>query len=272
MPIINRRSFCVGALSSAVAVAALALSAGNSIAIPTAVAADKDARCFEMRVYYAPAGRLDDLHARFREHTVKLFAKHGMENIGYWVPVDNKENKLVYLLAYPNREAREASWKAFFADPEWQDVAKKTEANGKIVAKVDQIFLETTDYSPALKLGDVSRGGVFEMRTYKANTGLLPDLDARFRDHTLELFKKHGMGNFVYFHKAPGQPDADRTLLYFLTHKSQDDAKASFKAFADDPDWKSAREQSEKKAGGSLTVQGGVKSEFLKPTDYSPTK
>src|SRR5260370_37740825 len=69
-----------------------------------------DSRLYEMRVYFAAPGKLDDLNARFRNHTVALFEKHGMENLGYWVPVDNKENKLVYILAYPSREARQASW------------------------------------------------------------------------------------------------------------------------------------------------------------------
>ena len=96
-----------------------------------ATAAEQDARVFELRTYYAPEGRLDDLQARFRDHTLKLFEKHGFTNVGYWVPIDNPENKLVYLLAFPNREAQEASWKAFFADPDWQDVRKKTEAKAR---------------------------------------------------------------------------------------------------------------------------------------------
>ena len=240
--------------------------------IGPASAAPNDPRYFEMRVYYAPPGKLDDLHARFRNHTIKLFEKHGMQNIGYWVPLDNKDNKLVYLLAYPNRGARDASWKAFISDPEWKEVAKKTEANGKIVAKVEEIFLETTDYSPAVKVGDLSKGGVFELRTYTTPPGLLPNLDSRFRDHTVKLFEKHGMSNQGYFHKAAGHAGNDTSLIYFLTHKSQDSAKESFKSFGMDPAWKSAREASEKKAGGSLTAPGGVKSEFLKPTDYSPSK
>lgn len=110
------------------------------------------------------------------------------------------------------------------------------------------------------------------MRTYTTPPGLLPNLDARFRDHTVALFQKHGMKNWAYFHKAAGQPEANATLLYFLSHKSQDAAKASFDAFRKDPTWVAAREASEKKAGGSLTVKDGVKSVFLVPTDYSPTK
>lgn len=231
-----------------------------------------DTRCFEMRTYYAPAGKLDDLHARFRDHTMALFKKHGMENIGYFVPIDNTNNTLVYLLAYPNREARDASWKEFMADPDWKAAYKASEANGKLVSKVDQIFLQPTDFSPALKTGDVSGGGIFELRTYTTPADGLANIDARFRDHTIDLFKKHGMKNWVYFHKMSGQPEADTTLIYFLAHKSAEAGKASFDSFRKDPAWIAAREASEKKAGGSLTIKDGVKSVLLVPTDYSPTK
>ena len=76
----------------------------------TTPAAQTEARFFEMRTYYAAPGKLDDLLARFRDHTAKLFEKHGIVNVGYWLPLTNSENKLVYLLAYPSREAREQSW------------------------------------------------------------------------------------------------------------------------------------------------------------------
>ncbi len=229
-----------------------------------------DTRCYEMRTYFAPPGKLDELHARFRDHTMNLFQKHGMQNIAYWVPANNTNNTLVYLLAYPNRPARDASWKAFMADPDWKAVVKTTEANGKIVAKVEQIFLQRTDFSPAVKTGNISNGGVFELRTYTTPAGSLPKLDARFREHTIALFKKHGMKNWAYFHKMPDQPAADTTLIYFLAHKSQDAAKTSFDEFRKDPDWVAAKEASER--NGSLTIKDGVKSLFLAPTDYSPTK
>ncbi len=201
---------------------------------------------------------------------MKLFTKHGMQNIGYWVPLENPENKLVYLMAYPSRAARETAWKNFMNDPEWKSVVHKTEANGKIVTKVDSIFLQTTDFSPALTTGNVSKNGVFELRTYTTPSGFLPNLDARFRDHTMALFKKHGMKNWMYFHEMSDQPNADTTLIYFLAHKSQPAAKASFDAFRQDPAWIAAKGESEK--NGSLTVKDGVKSAFLVPTDYSPTK
>lgn len=111
----------------------------------------KDSRFFEMRTYYAMPGKLEDLHARFRNHTVKLFKKHGMQIVGFWGPTDKgsgSENTLVYILAYPSREARAAAWKAFGADPEWLEARKKSEENGKLVEKVDAVFLMAADYSP----------------------------------------------------------------------------------------------------------------------------
>lgn len=106
-------------------------------------------RFFEMRTYTAADGKFDALHKRFRDHTTRLFEKHGMTNVGYWTPVEGpgKDNTLVYLLAYPSREAREASWKGFMADPDWQAVYKESHKDGPLVSKVESRFLSPTDYS-----------------------------------------------------------------------------------------------------------------------------
>ena len=244
------------------------------VATLAVLAADKprDTRCYEMRIYYAAPGKLEELNARFRNHTCKLFEKHGMVNLGYWMPLDNPENKLIYVLAYPSREARETSWKDFMADPEWQTASKASEVNGKLVSKAESLFFTATDYSPEIKAAKGSEPRTFELRTYTASAGNLGALDARFRDHTIKLFSKHGMENIAYWHLMPDQKDADSTLTYLLAHKSKEAAAASFKAFGGDPDWVAARKASEEKAGGPLTVQGGVKSVFLAPTDYSQTK
>ena len=107
-------------------------------------------RFFEMRTYTAPEGKLDALNARFRNHTNRLFVKHGMALVGYWTPADGPEaqNTLVYILAYPSREAREKSWEAFRNDPEWHAARDASEKDGKLVLKVDSKFLTPTDYSP----------------------------------------------------------------------------------------------------------------------------
>jgi len=246
----------------------------------TIVAADKpDTRLFEMRVYYAKPGKLDALNARFRDHTLKLFAKHGMTSLGYFVPINNTENKLVYFLAFADRAAHDAAWKAFGADPDWKAAAKESEKNGKLIDHISNTFLTATEFS-ALAEAKHYNVGVFELRTYTTEAGRLPDLNARFRDHTLKLFEKHGMTNVSYWNLADDQKGAKNsyvagnTLIYLLTHKSEEAAKASFDAFRADPAWVAAKEASEKKAGGSLTIAqpNGVKSEFLVPTDYSPIK
>jgi hypothetical protein len=108
---------------------------------------------YELRVYHTYEGKLDDLLRRFREHTTRLFEKHGMKNVAYWTPTDEplKGKTLVYILAHPSREAATANWQAFRDDPEWQSVRDKSEANGKIVEKVDSTFLVLTDFSPPLR-------------------------------------------------------------------------------------------------------------------------
>lgn len=244
----------------------------TSLMTAIAPAAEQDTRCFEMRTYYAAEGKLDELHARFRDHTCKLFEKHGMGNLGYWVPQENPDRKLIYILAYPSRTARDASWKAFLADPDWKAAQKASEVKGKLVAKVDSVFLSATDYSPAIKPSVIADARAFELRTYTASAGNLGALHARFRDHTVALFSKYGMEHVGYWTPMTGQPGADNTLIYILAHKSKAAADASFKAFREDPAWVAAREASEKKAGGSLTAPKGVQSVFMAPTDYSQTK
>src|SRR6266446_3055591 len=133
-------------------------------------AADKDERVYELRTYYAAPGKLDALNARFRDHTCKLFEKHGMTNVGYWTPTDNAENKLVYLLSYPSRKAQEESWKAFLADPDWNKARKESEANGRLVTKVVSLFMTAMDYSPELK-EDKEGNRVFELRVYTVTPG-----------------------------------------------------------------------------------------------------
>jgi len=107
---------------------------------------------FELRVYHAAAGKLSELLTRFRDHTVKLFEKHGMKNIAYWTPTDEpeKSNTLIYILQHPSREAATANWKSFQDDPEWKSVKEKSELNGKLVDKVDPTFMSLTDFSPHL--------------------------------------------------------------------------------------------------------------------------
>jgi hypothetical protein len=247
-------------------------SALNTFLASMIQAAEPDQRLFELRVYYAAEGKLEALHERFRQHTCRLFEKHGMENIGYWTPIENPESKLIYILAFPDQAARKASWQSFMADPEWQTAYRASEQQGKLVDRFESALFKATDYSPAIR--PVSEGNrVFEMRIYKATSGNFANLHARFRDHTLRLFEKHGMTNVGYWTPVEDQKGWGDRFFYLLSHSSIDSAKASFDAFRNDPQWQSARQQSEEKAGGSLTeAQHGVLSEFILATDYSPIR
>jgi len=106
-------------------------------------------RVFEMRTYYAHPGKMKALHARFRDHAVKIFNKHGMTSIGYWSPTDpqDAEKRLIYILAFPSQDAAKKSWDAFREDPEWQKARAESEKDGPLVAKVESVFLNPTDYS-----------------------------------------------------------------------------------------------------------------------------
>ena len=231
-----------------------------------------DTRAFEMRTYYAHEGKLDALLDRFRDHTCALFEKHGIENIGYWIPQENPDNTLVYIIAFPSRLDQESMWKAFINDPDWKAAYRASTANGKLVKKVDSLFLNATEYSMPVKRVQSDPERLFEIRIYKANKGRLNHLDARFRDHTIGLFAKHGIENLVYFHPMADQEGAVDTLIYLIAHKDEAARQASFAAFRDDPDWQVARAFSEERAGGSLTVKGGVTHKFMRPTDFSPMK
>ena len=107
---------------------------------------------FELRVYHTFEGKLDDLLARFRDHTITIFKRHGMESVAYWTPTDEplKGKTLFYILKHPSRDAAKANWAAFHDDPEWKSVSAASEVNGKLVEKVDSTFLKLTDFSPKL--------------------------------------------------------------------------------------------------------------------------
>ena len=186
-----------------------------------------------------------------------------------WVAADAKDgggDKLIYLLAHKSRDAAKASWKAFSADPEWKEVAKRTTANGQIVAKAESLFLEAADFARPMDAGNGKGAArVFELRTYTAAEGKLAALDARFRDHTIGIFARHGTTNLGYFHPTDADKGAGRTLVYLLAYPSREAAAASWKAFREDAEWVKVRTASEQ--GGKLTTK--VESVYLAPTDFS---
>ena len=132
----------------ALVVFGLGYAAGQFSAFES-VAQAQGERIFEMRTYTAHPGRLDALNARFRDHTTRIFERHGMTNVGYWTPQEAPlaENTLVYILAHDDRDAAAESWGGFRGDSEWSQVAEESQRDGRIVQNVDVLWLEATDYS-----------------------------------------------------------------------------------------------------------------------------
>jgi len=137
-------SSLIGIILSA---AILSLNSPSTVADGKENASADNHKVFELRTYTTHEGKLDDLHDRFANHTMELFEKHGMENIGYWTPVD-KENTLTYIIAHDSREAAEASWEAFVNDPVWQEAYEASREDGPLVKNIESVFMTTTPYSP----------------------------------------------------------------------------------------------------------------------------
>jgi len=133
--------------TSTISLVSLAIGLGAGIFFSSAA---QDEKVFELRTYTATPGNLDNLHARFRDHTTRIFRKHGMEVVGYWSPTseEEREDTLVYLLAHDNQDAANASWQAFIADSEWATVAEESNRNGQILGGIEAKFMVATDYSP----------------------------------------------------------------------------------------------------------------------------
>jgi hypothetical protein len=134
-------SFVIGILA---AYTAMPTSRANAAESPPS------AKVYELRIYHANPGKLEALHARFRDHTCKLFQKHGIELIGFWTPIQGEEakNTLYYVIAFPSVEAQKKAWQAFRDDPDWKKVKDESEKGGVLVNKVDSTTLKATDYSP----------------------------------------------------------------------------------------------------------------------------
>lgn len=227
---------------------------------------------YELRIYTTNEGKLPALHKRFREHTIPIFETHGIKNVAYWTPTE-APNTLVYLIAHKSRAEADKSWKAFGNDPEWKQAYADSIADGRLVKNVDRVYLQPNDYSP-IKSGDFKSligddKFVYELRTYTTNRGKLKNLNARFRDHTVELFKKHGIKNVLYTTPLDKKL-ASKTLIYLIAHKNSEAAAESWKAFASDPEWKKVAAESQ--VDGKILTKGGVKRQYLTPTQYSPVK
>ena len=142
------RAFTPSRIVSAIALLAVGFALGSWNA--SSVVQAQGGKVFELRTYTAPEGKLPNLQARFRDHTRRIFEKHGMKSVGYWVPQDapNKDNTLIYIISHDSREQAKKNWADFQADPEWKKVSAESQVDGPIVSKVVSVFMDATDYSP----------------------------------------------------------------------------------------------------------------------------
>jgi len=226
---------------------------------------DMKSTYFEVRKYYANDGKLQDLLNRFQNHTMKLFEKAGMENIAYFLPVDNTDNSMTYILGYPDEASRDKMWQSFMNDPDWKKAYEESHVNGPLVKSVDQTFMVLAPH-----LNDNPRpmpSGVIQMRTYTLLEGKVPDIQARFRDHTQALFEKQGLKNYPYWMTTP-KDGSQPKLLYLLGAKDQASFDAGFAAFVKDPEWIKARDASE--TSGKIVEK--VDAIMFKTLPYSPLK
>ena len=226
---------------------------------------------YELRIYSANENRLHHLVKRFREHTDRIFKKHGLESVGYWSPTEGpskKRRRLIYLLKHPSRYAAFENWINFNNDREWNNVLERPEFQGLLSEKPQSIFLNETEYSVGVHDAIIQPGGIFELRTYLSNPGKLDLLNQRFQDHTTLLFNKHGMKNFGYWIPFD-TPESSNTLIYLIHHTSRKQADANWKSFISDPEWQAVLKKSERK--GNLLTQAPDRI-FLKPLDFSPTE
>ncbi|MEW4561185.1 NIPSNAP family protein [Bremerella sp. JC770] len=240
--------------------------AGLLLSMAFVSSADAQQRLYELRTYTTNEGKLENLHARFRDHTVGLFEKQGMQNHIYWVPKggEGADNTLIYIISHEDADAAKKSWQDFLADPQWKKVAAESEKDGKILAKrPDSIYMEPTDFSPQ-NFESAEEPRLFELRTYTTAEGRLPALLKRFRDGELKLFEKQGMTNVAYFTPV----EMPNTLIYVVAHKDGAAMKKAWDGFRNDQEWQQLWEQSTK--DGKIVIK--VDRQILRPVDYSPTK
>jgi hypothetical protein len=228
---------------------------------------------YELRIYTAAPGKMDALNARFRDHTVSLFKKHGMTPVAFYRTVDAQGavsgDKLYYIMGYKDRATRDASWQAFATDPAWRQVYADSQKDGSLTSRIENQFLAPAEYSPPLNTRVSAKPRLFELRTYTATEGKLENIHARFRDHTISIFARHGMTNMLYWRPTAGQDALAGKMVYLLAFPDVAARNAAWQAFAADPEWKKVSDESQK--DGPI-LAGRPDSVLLAPTDYSPLK
>ena len=216
---------------------------------------------YELRIYDAMPGKLGALNDIFANHVMGFFKNYGIGMVGFWTAVIGIGNQLTYMLSVDNMSDREEKWGALRADPSWQKAHAEWESDGPLVSSMQNSFMRLTPYSPEPKISSNFQ----ELRIYQAVPGKMSALNARFSDHTIHLFEKHGIRNVGYWTQDVGVGTSNQ-LFYMVGHANLAEREKNWDAFGSDPDWQKARAESER--DGPLTSK--TLSSILRPTDYSP--
>ena len=226
----------------------------------------------ELRLYRTNPGRLPALLARFQDHALPLWEKHGVRQAGFFTTlVGASSNDLTYMLEWQSLAEREQRWEAFMADPAWARVRIESQRGGVINANVSNSFLVPTAFSavrpgqPATNKGN-DRAMIYELRVYRTIPGRLPALLSRFQNHTLKLWEKHGIRQAGFWTTLVGESNND--LTYLLAWESLAEREQKWNAFATDPDWLKVRAETEADGPINQTVMNA----FLSPTAFSSVK
>ncbi len=226
---------------------------------------------YELRIYAANEHRFAHLIKRFREHTDRIFKKHELEPVGYWIPTEGppkKRRRFIYILRHSSRYEAFRNWNRFTNDKEWQSVLDLPEFKGLLAEKPQSIFMTANDYFAIEKAKQPPQEGTYELRTYTTNPGKLNALNARFSNHTTQLFEKHGIHNVGYWTPLE-TPDSKNTLIYLIHHANRKQADLNWQAFNTDPQWRKVVHQSQ--TNGKL-LEISPERIYLKPMEFSPLK
>ncbi|MBI4324151.1 MAG: NIPSNAP family protein [Chloroflexi bacterium] len=228
------------------------------------------ARYVELRIYDVVPGKLEAVLTRFRNHMDRLYQKHGLTPIGYWVPLEKAlSERFVYLLAAPDKAAFDGSFKALLNDADFSRAYLGSEATqGTAVQRIYSLPLRPGEGVLRLATVPSTTPRVFEVRIYTAVSGKLERLETRWRDSAIPLCVKHGLTHVGYWLSADNERGAGQKLVCLLANDSQEAVAKSLSAFLADDDWISAQKATEQ--DGPLGTK--VEAIRLTPTDFSPLR
>ena len=224
----------------------------------------------ELRTYELLPGAAAAVLERFGSFTSKAFERHGMQNVGYWTPVIGEyNNRFIYMLGYRDIAHREQAWAAHTQDPERQRVMQEAQQAGPQVARVTNMFLQPTQYSPLPADEGFPKGptALCELRIYETLPGKAQVLHDRFANVTMKLFEKHGIANIGYWTPVVG--GYSDQLYYMLGFESLAHREQAWGAFGQDPEWRAASRATQEQHGA---VVGRITNVILRPTAFSPLR